>query len=415
MTELLILLLFLLLSGFFSGSETALTSLSAARAQALCKEGRPGGKALLQLKSNTTRMLVIILIGNNLVNIGAAAFATVIAADLLGRIGPGVAVGLLTVFILIFGEVTPKSWAAKHSEKASLFAAPLILNFGRLTLPGVWLLERISEWLHARGAPSTDPSVTESEVISLLEHGAAEGAIEAEERKMIERVFAFNDLTVRDVMTPRNQVYALDEKLTIRDVLPEILSRSLSRIPLYRNVIDDVRGVVHLHDILQAVVDDELDQPLKQVAQEPLFAPQTQPIDELFAGLKHSNRHLAMVVNEYGMLQGVVTLEDLIEELVGEIYDETDKPKNLIRDAGPDRIIADGQLELRVVTEHFALELPGKPTDTVSYWILNHAGRIPRAGEEFDIDGFKVRVEQATDRSICSVSLQRPESASSGP
>lgn len=411
MTELLTLLLFLVLSGFFSGSETALTSLSAARAEALLKEGRPGAKALMQLKSNTTRMLVIILIGNNLVNIGASALATVLATNLLGHFGPGVAVGLLTIFILVFGEVTPKSWAAKNAEKASLFCAPLILNFGRLVLPAAWALEKISDWLHERGTASNEPSVTESEVISLLEHGAEEGTIEAEERKMIERVFAFNDLTVRDVMTPRNQVYALDENRTVREALPEILSHSLSRIPLYRNGMDDVRGLVHLHDILQAVVEDQLDQPLKQVAQDPLFAPQSQPIDELFAGLKHGNRHLAMVVNEYGMFQGVVTLEDLIEELVGEIYDETDKPKNLIRDAGPHRIIADGQLEMRVVAEHFDREIPGKPTDTVSFWILHHVARIPTAGEEFEIDGFTVRVEQATERSICSVSILRPEPA----
>lgn len=414
--EFLILFVLLILSGFFSGSETALTSLSRARAESLAKEGRAGAKALNQLKSNTTRMLVIILIGNNLVNIAASALATVLATAWFGHLGPGIAVGVLTVFILVFGEVTPKSWAARHAESISLFAAPLVLNFGRLLLPAVWLLERFADWLHDISDMKGDPSITESEVISMLEHGALEGTIEDAEMVMIERVFAFNDLTVRDVMTSRHEVYSLDGNRQVREALPDILKGAFSRIPVYQNTPDGVVGVVYLRDILSALVNDKEDARLIDIAKEPLFVPQTQPVDELFAELSRSKRHLAMVVNEYGMMQGVVSLEDMLEELVGEIYDESDRPKEMIREVRPGQIVVEGLAEMRGVSEYFHAHLSNtKPTDTVSLWILNRLGRIPAPSETFQIDGLQARVEQASRRFVQRVMLTRTDEAARPP
>lgn len=408
MFDLVVLLVLLVLSGFFSGSETALTSLSRARAESLAKEKRPGAKALWTLKQNTTRMLVIILIGNNLVNIGASALATVIATERFGHLGPGIAVGALTLFILVFGEVTPKSWAAHHAERVSLFAAPVLLVFGRLVFPLVWALERFSDWLHRVTALTTDPTVTESEVMSLVEYGAEEGTIEDEELELIERVFAFNDVRVRDVMTPRGEIFSLPGSMRLSDALPDILNASFSRIPIYGSNPDDIIGFVHLRDILEAVAWGKQDQLLQQFAREPLFVPQTQPIDELFASLRQQKRHLALVVNEYGMFQGVVTLEDLIEELVGEIYDESDRMPEMLREVGESAILAGGMAEMRNVAEYFGIEEPpGKPTDTVSLWVLDHVGRIPAPGEAFIIDGFVVKVTRASNRFIQQVRIER--------
>lgn len=407
MVDFVVLLVLLVLSGFFSGSETALTSLSRARAQSLAKDRRPGAKALWTLKRNTTRMLVIILIGNNLVNIGASALATVVATDLFGHFGPGIAVGVLTLFILVFGEVTPKSWAAHHADRVSLVAAPILLVFGRLVFPLVWVLERFSEWLHKTTAIDSEPMVTESEVISLVEHGAEEGTIQDEEMEMIERVFAFDDLKVRDVMTPRGEIFSLPGRTPLRDALPDILSGSYSRIPLYENNPDDIVGLVHLRDILEAAVRGKQDEPLLSFACDPLFVPQTQPIDELFASLRKSKRHLALVVNEYGMLQGVVTLEDLLEELVGEIYDESDRMPEIIREVREGTILVGGMAEMREVADYFGFdEPPGKPTDTVSLWVLDHAGHIPKAGEAFVIDGLLVKVTRASNRFIQQVRIE---------
>lgn len=408
MFDFVVLLVLLVLSGFFSGSETALTSLSRARAESLAKEGRPGAKALWKLKYNTTRMLVIILIGNNLVNIGASALATVIATELFGDLGPGIAVGVLTLVILVFGEVTPKSWSAHHAERVSLFAAPVLLVFGRLVFPLVWALQHFSDWLHRATALTTDPTVTESEVMSLVEYGAEEGTIEDEELEMIERVFAFNDVRVRDVMTPRGEIFSMPGAMRLGDALPDILNQSFSRIPVYRSNPDDIVGFVHLRDILEAVAWGRQDQQLEQFAREPLFVPQTQPIDELFAALRQQKRHLAFVVNEYGMFQGVVTLEDLIEELVGEIYDESDRMPEMLREVGHGAILAGGMAEMRNVADYFGIEEPpGKPTDTVSLWVLDHTGRIPSAGEAFVIDGFLVKVTRASNRFIQQVRIER--------
>lgn len=410
MLDLIILLGLLILSGFFSGSETALTSLSRARAQSLVKADRPGSKALWKLKSNTTRMLVIILIGNNLVNIGASAMATVIATEVFGHIGPGIAVGLLTIFILVFGEVTPKSLAAQHSETVSLFVAPLILFFGRLVLPLVWALERFSDWIHKTTAMSGDPGVTESEVISLVEHGAEEGTIEDDELQFIERVFAFNDLKVRDVMTPRGEVFSLPGDMVLVDALPGILSTPYSRIPIYQTNPDDVVGVIHLRDVLEKVAGEDGNGNLSAIAREPFFVPQTQLVDELFASLRQSSRHMALVVNEYGMFQGVATLEDLIEELVGEIYDESDQTPETIREIGDGAIVVGGMVEMRNVADYYGLpEPPGKPTDTVSLWVLKHVGRIPQTGESFVIDNMNVTVELASNRFVQQVRIQRVE------
>lgn len=415
MNELIILGVLLILSGFFSGSETALTSISRARAEALAKEGLRGSKALITLKENTTRMLVIILVGNNLVNIGASALATVLATEWFGHLGPGIAVGALTVLILVFGEVTPKSWAAMHAERISLFAAPIILNFGRAVLPAVWVLERFAARLHRMAGVSREPTVTESEVLSLLTYGAEEGTIEDDEIEMIERVFAFNDSTVRDVMTPRNEVFSLDGSLSIREALPFLVKGSVSRVPVYNQAPDDVIGVIYLRDVLQALVDNKAESALRTIAHEPLFVPQTQTIDELFDTLRKTKRHLALVVNEYGMLQGVVTLEDLLEELVGEIYDESDRPDESIKEVSEGRVQLSGLAEMRALLDYFDVELPDcKPTDTVSLWLLNHSGRIPASNENFDLDGFSVRVLQASRRFIQLVEIQRLTPDSNG-
>lgn len=406
MNELISLVILLILSGFFSGSETALTTISRARAESLLKEGRQGAGALWKLKNHTTRMLIIILIGNNLVNIAASALATVIATRIFGHIGPGIAVGVLTIVILIFGEITPKSWAAHNSERISLIVAPLILAFGRLALPLVWVLERFTKWLHRAANMEKAPSVTEMELISMAEHGAEEGVIESKERDMIERLFMFNDLLVMDVMTPRNVVFSMDGNQTIEDAMPEILGASYSRIPLYECDPEAITRVLYLRDVLQAVTEQHLKAPLKSISHEPVFTPQNQPIDELFATLRSKKRHLAIAVNEYGILQGIVTLEDLLEELVGEIYDESDTTPNQLRETRPGTLTADAGVEMREVRKYFQLEeISGKPTDTIGLWVLNHTQRIPQKGESFAIDGLLVTIEKATKRQIEQVRI----------
>lgn len=409
MESYLILTVLLVLSGIFSGTETALITLSMARAESLCKEGRRGANALYLLKKDPSRMLITILIGNNAVNIAASAMATVIATDYFGDSGPGIAVGVLTILILVFGEITPKSLATRFSERISLFIAPVIFGFMRLIYPLVWLFLQFTNWVQSATNAMNDPMVTESEVITLIEHGEEEGVIDTGEREMIERIFNFNDLKAEDVMTPRRQVFRLDGRRTLRDVIPEILKVGFSRIPLYKEDPDEIVSLVMLRDLIHNIVSGELDVPISELGQEPLYTPLNTTIDELIRTLKTKRIHLAVVVDEHGAMIGVVSLEDMLEELVGEIYDESDKKPNDLTVLGEGKVLVKGTAELRVVEEYYAMDIPGKPTDTINRWLLEHTERIPEKDEKFELDCLIVRVQDASSRRIHQVIIQKTD------
>jgi CBS domain containing-hemolysin-like protein len=407
MGEFIILVVLLILSGVFSGSETALIALSMGRVEALKNEGRFGATALYRLKKDPSQMLTTILIGNNLVNIAASALATVIATREFGSVGPGIAVGLLTFFILVFGEITPKSLATRYPERISLFIAMPLLTFMRLIYPLVWLFSKFTTWVYQLTGGQEEPTVTESELISMLGYGVLEGEIESDEKDIIERVFAFNDLTVRDVMTPMKDVFSLDGSQTVAEVLPVVTQQPFSRIPLLSTKTKHFYKTLHLRSLLEASAGGQLDVPIENIAHEPLYVPQYLAIDDLFARFRRTNRIFAIVVDEFGDERGIVTLEDLMEELVGEIYDETDIEPKAAEIISENEIIIEGSAELRIIESLFEIDLPGKPTDTVGLWILSHTEKIPHIGEMFVIDGLEVRILRATSRSIESVRVHR--------
>jgi CBS domain containing-hemolysin-like protein len=413
-TELAALVGLLILSGAFSGSETALVALSMARAEALVREKRAGATALYQLKKDPSRMLTTILIGNNLVNIGASAMATVIATREFGDAGPGIAVGALTLFILVFGEITPKSLATRYPERISLFAAVPLLLFMRLMFPLVWAFGHFTSWVHRLSGGQEEPTVTESELIGMLGHGVEEGEIESGEREIIERVFAFNDLKVRDVMTPKGRLFVLDGALSVAEALPLVTDQPYSRIPVYEENPDNIVKVIYLRDLLNATASQQMDVRVGSIAHQPLFVSQYQSLDELFNTFRRHHRHFSIVVDEYGDVRGAATLEDLMEELVGEIYDESDVTPPSLEEGSEDEITVDGSTELRVVERYFDTEIPGKPTDTVSLWVLQKIKAIPAPGESFTIDGLEVSIDEATHRSIDKVHIRLKQDETPG-
>jgi CBS domain containing-hemolysin-like protein len=407
MLEIVLLVVLLILSGVFSGSETALVDLSIGRVEGLVKENRVGSAALLELKKDPSRMLTTILIGNNIINITSSVLATVIATRYFGSLGPGIAVGALTVLILIFGEITPKSLATRYAERISLFIAPFLLFFMRLIYPLVWFFGLFTQWVHRISGNSKDPVVTELELISMLGHGEKEGTIEATERKIIEKVFEFNDLTVRDVMTPHNEVFSLDSNLTVASALSKVVENRFTRIPLYDENSDSFIKLLYMRDLLVAVASGNENARLAEISHDPIFVSQYQAIDELFSVLLRKKRHFAIVVDEHGVIRGIVTLEDLIEELVGEIYDESDKPNDDMKILSDDEIEIHGAAELRIIEEFFNTELPGKPTDTVRLWILQNNENIPKENEILFIDSFEITILKATPRQIDKVKIKR--------
>jgi CBS domain containing-hemolysin-like protein len=278
----------------------------------------------------------------------------------------------------------------------------------RLVYPLVWFFGRFTTRVHRLVGGECDPTITESELIGMLGHGVEEGAFEHHERTIIERVFAFNDLKVRDVMTPKGRIFALDAGMTVAEALPAVAEERYSRIPLYQGQSDNLVKVLYLRDLLKASARGQAREQLGKIAHEPLFVSQFQAIDDLFAMFRRRNRVFSIVVDEYGEVRGIATLEDLLEELVGEIYDESDVAPHVLNSVSGSEIIVEGAAELRVVEEFFHLDLPGKPTDTVSLWILSHTEYIPGEDETFRIDNLDVRILKATERSIGQVSIRLP-------
>lgn len=407
--NILILFLLLVLSGFYSGSETALTSISMVRVEGFLKEGRTGAQSLYALKSNTNRMLIGLLIGNNLVNIGASAMATVLATEAFGDTGPGIAVGILTVFILIFGEITPKTFAARFAAPIALFVAPLQLLFLRLVFPAVWILEKLTDYLQSLSTAQGDPTVTETELVTMAKYGAQEGTIEAREQQMIQRLFSWDGLTAKDVMIPRSKVFMLSGARSINDALPELLAQPYQRIPLHAGKHTFISKVAHVRDVLAEAARGNGDKTLNEVGVEPLFVPKTQPVVDIFDMLRGQKRQLINVVDEFGALEGVLTLEDVLEELVGDIHDEMDRPRDNIRESVPGQIMVDSGVEMQRIQDYFGLEeLSGaKPSTPVVRWLLEHARRLPKEGEVFTVDGLTVKVEKATARRIHQMRLSR--------
>lgn len=414
MSEALLLFIMLAFSAFFSGSETAITSISKARVEALLAERRFGAKALHRMKGNLNRTLVIILIGNNLVNTGAATLATVVATEHFGHLGPGLAVGAITLLLLMFGEITPKTFGSRYAIAVALLAAAPLELLGKLLRPLVWIIEAFIHWLHGMTSPPKDPSVTETELIAMAEHGTQEGSIEVGEHQMIRRIFDFSTLRASDIMVHRHQIFSLDGRRTIGDALGEIAAQSHYRVPLYANNPEEINRVVTLPEILSEVAQGNLHKTLSEAGSDPMFVPPNQPVDGLLDALRANKDQLIVVVNEFGGLLGLFTLEDILEELVGDIYDDDEAPPDdqgvSTKVAGSD-LLLDGTTELRILEAHFQQDLAGKPYDSVNLWIIRHLERIPAPGETCVIDGLAVKIERASRRRIHEVRISRPRTA----
>ena len=401
MEQILILLVMLLLSGFFSGAETALTSVTMTRVETLLKEKKRGAKSLHLLKSNTDRMLIAILIGNNLINIGASAMATVLATEHFGNMGPGLAVGGLTLIILIFGEITPKTFAARYSAPMALLVAAPVEMFARLVFPLAWVLGKLTRALQNLSDAKTDPVITESELISLARHGAEEGSIDDDEQRMIQQVFALDALRASDIMIPRNQIISLNGMLTLEEALPDLTNQPHSRIPLHSGDPEDVSKVIYLREAFMELAQGHMNKPLFECGHDPIFAHMDQQVDALLNQLRVDKRRLILVVDAAGALQGLFTIEDILEELVGEIRDKLETHGDEITCEEDGTLIVSGTTELRVLSDHLnCRDLSGKPTDSVSQWIISVAARIPAVDECFEIDGLSVCVDKATPRAI---------------
>lgn len=406
MTGTLALLAFLLiLSGFFSGAEIALFSLGEPRVRALVRGKRPGARALEKLKRNPERLLIVIRTGNNGARIGAAAVATYAATERFGSAGVGLATGVMTLLVLFFGEIAPRSFAARNADRLALLAAPFLAALGRLLLPVVLPLE----WLARRVLPDAggDTHVSESEIRSMARLGHQSGDIEAHERQFIDRVFMLDRLRAREIMTPRVEILAWEDSLTLGDIADELADVRFSRIPVYGESLDDVTGVLYRTEAYRALLGGQRDAPLSSIARRPYFVPDTITLIELLEQFRARRVHMGLVVDEHGGLDGLVTLEDILEELVGDIVDETDLPTEPIIRLRRNEIAVDGGAELREINDAFGTSFPVDEHRSLNGFLLGELGRVPAAGEVVEHGDVRIRVVASTDTHVTRARIRR--------
>jgi len=407
--DFLTLAILVLLSALLSAAEIGFFSVNETRLKALAEAGGRRAAVALRLRNNPQRLLLTLEFADNLVNVWAATVTAIITVDLFDSEALAVTTGILTVVLMIYADVVPKSLAARHAVPLVLMCAYPVLWLEQVCLPIRWVLEPLVNW-HTGGKGLTAPYVTEEELKIMLDEGGKAGSIESEEVKMIKNVFQLNDITAEDAMTPRLYVFALDSKLLLRDVREQLFKSKFSRIPVYDGTLDNVTGILYKTKALMELAQGHDDVQLKDIAQPALFVPATKPADDLMKQFRQEHRHMAIVVNEFGGMMGIVTLEDLLEEVVGEIMDETDITEELIKRIAKNQILVHGRTEVRRINEFFKTDLEEEP-NTISGLIQQRLGRIPAVGEEIRLGACRLIVYEADAKSIKSVMMFKEEKA----
>ena len=405
--QVIALIILLILSGFFSMSETALMSLSKIRTRHMVDEGVKGAKLVEKLTEDPNKLLGAILIGNNIVNIGASAIATTLFVDLLGASGAGVATGVMTVLVLIFGEITPKSIAKQKSEKVSLKVSKPINLVVKVFKPFIGIFTGISSiFIRLLGGDpkATEPFITEEELKTMVDVSEEEGVLENVEKEMIFNVFDFADTQAKDVMVQRVDIIAIDVEATYDDVLRVIKDEQFSRIPVYNQTIDDIVGILYVKDIIIAD-EDKSDFKVSKYMREPFYTFEFKKIKELFKEMKKSRNHLAVVLDEYGGTVGIVTIEDLIEEVFGDIEDEYDDFDDEIKVIKEDEYIVDGSARLDDISDLVGVNMESEEFESIGGFIIGELGRFPEEKEEITLSNVRFVVEELEKNRIKKVRI----------
>jgi len=408
--ELVTLSVLIGLSGFFSGLEVALVGIRKSKVIQLFQEGKKGSKALHKLKTNPSWMMSSVNLGNNLVNVGASALATSLAIRLFGNDGLGIAVGVMTFLILVFGEITPKTYCNANSTKIALRYAPVLLAFSYVLYPVVKFFEIITKGVvKLTGSSYTPPPITEEDIRGVIDQGLEEKAIEKEEMKLVHGALKFDDTVIRSVMTPRTKMFTLNSKMLLFEALPQINQSGHSRIPIYGDTKDDIVGFIHARDILKELEKDNKMTSLENIARKPVFASQEKMISSLLKEMQGRRTHMAIVIDEHGGVEGLVTLEDLVEEIVGEIEDETDLPKPVgYEKIDQDTIITNGDIEIDIINEIFKTNIPeGDDYASLNGLLHERLKDIPQEGDKVELEELRIIVEKVSKNIPQKIRIER--------
>ncbi|ERH01794.1 MAG: hemolysin related proteins containing CBS domain protein [Halonotius sp. J07HN6] len=391
------------LSAFFSSSEIAFFSLPQHRVESMVEEGIPNAETVKRLKSDPHRLLVTILVGNNIVNIAMSSIATTLFGIYLGR-GQAVFAATfgITAVVLLFGESAPKSYAVENTESWALRIARALKFSEYLLYPLIVVFDRLTRIVNtAIGSSSTieSPYVTRDEIKDIIETGEREGVIEEEEREMLERIFTFNNTIAKEVMTPRLDVTAVADDATIEEAIEACIGHDHDRVPVYDGNLDNIIGVVNVRDLVREYQYSEGGGDLTDIVKPTLHVPESKNVDDLLAEMQENRLQMVVVLDEFGTTEGIITLEDMVEEIVGDIlegdeqepFERIDEQTTLVR----------GEVNIHEVNEALDIDLPeGEEFETLAGFVFNRAGRLVEEGETFEYDGVLIEIEEVDSTRI---------------
>ena len=412
--QLIILAILILLSALFSSAETSLTTSNKLKIQSLADQGSKRARILLKISEDSGKMLSAILIGNNLVNNAATALTTSLIIQLFGNSAVGIATGVITLLILIFGEISPKTLATIHSEKMALLYAPLIHFLMKIFTPVIFIVNKLSMGVLFLLRVNPDQKVntmTEHELRTIVDVSHEDGVIESEEKEMIYNVFDMGDAKAKDIMVPRVHVTFADINSTYDELIEIFREDKFTRLPIYEETTDNVVGTINMKDLLLYNYNDKKEFHVRDILREAYFTYEYKSISELLVEMRQASINIAIVLDEYGETAGLITLEELLEEIVGEIHDEYDEnEEEFVRQINDREYIIEGSMNLDDLNDSLGLNLSSEDYDSLGGFIIEHLDRLPEQGDELTTDdGIRLVVEALQKNRVESVHLYIPE------
>ena len=405
MGQILIIAACIMMSAYFSASETAFFTMNKIRMKNMAADGNKRAVLALKLAENYDNLLSSILIGNNIVNIASSSVATVLFINLLGSSAVSVSTAVMTVVVLLFGEITPKSLAKNSPEAFALFSAPILRVINIILSPLNFLISLWQKLVYLIVKPPEDRGVTEEELLTMVEEAAEDGEIDSHESELIRNAIEFNDIEVMDIHTNRVDVVAVDIESSYAEIEEEFEESGYSRLPVYAESIDNIVGVLNQKDFTKI---EEKDFNIRQMMNKPVFVVPSMKISQLLMHLQKEKSHMAVVIDEYGGTVGIVTLEDILEELVGEIWDEHDEVIENIQKIGENRYKVLCSCDLDDLFEEFDMDEEIDIT-SVGGWVIDQFDRIPEIGESFKYKNLHVTVSERDERHVLSVTVEITE------
>ena len=404
------LILCIALSAFFSATETAFSAASRVKLKTIEGDQKPKAQRALELLEKYDSLLTTVLVGNNVVNIAGTAIATILFTRMLQNENTGATVAsvVMTVVVLFLGEVGPKTLAKQQPERFAMAASPAIRAMMTVLKPVDWLFGLWRKLLSRLIPAEPEEPQIEDELMTMIDEAQTEGDIEAEEGELIRSAIEFNDQDAGDIMTPRVDVIAVEDTATVEEVAEIFRSTFFSRIPVYHEDLDHIVGTLHEKDFYKKTHDGETQ--ITRIMKEPVFAPATLPISSLLKQFRASRTHQIILLDEFGGTDGIVTLEDVLEELVGEIYDEHDEVDEDIVQNEDGSYMVDGGLQLEEMLERLKLENT-YDTDTVGGWVGEMLQKVPEIGDTFELEGHRFEVAEMDGFRVTKVRLRKPQEA----